>query len=61
MNIQAIFAETINNIGSNTGHMTSECENFGMTYGCKPECPVFMEGRCELQEENQKKFLKEGM
>lgn len=39
----------------------NECEKFGMTWGCRPDCPVFERGECKIQEENEEFFLKEGM
>ena len=29
----------------------TECEKYGYTYGCDPECPVFMRGGCKHAEE----------
>lgn len=58
--IRAIFAETLADMNtSNATHFESECEKFGKTWGCKPDCPVFECGECELQEENVKMFEKE--
>ena len=34
----------------------TECERFGMMHGCREDCPVFQEGKCEQQEENEKLF-----
>ena len=46
--IRAIFAETLADMNtSNATHFESECERFGMTWGCKPDCPVFERGECE--------------
>ena len=57
----ALFAETLVDMNtSNATHFESECEKFGMTWGCKPDCPVFERGECELQEENAKMFEDEG-
>ena len=58
MSNRNLFTEIINNLGNHSGHMESECEKFGFTWGCKPDCPVFERGECELQEENEEKFLK---
>jgi hypothetical protein len=33
-----------------------ECTQFGIMDGCKPNCPVFMRGACEMQDENEKLF-----
>ena len=43
----------------NATHFENGCEKFGMIWGCKPDCPVFERGECELQEENEKMFKKE--
>lgn len=57
MNTRKLFADTINELDSHSGHMESECERFGMTWGCRPDCPVFERGECELQKENEEKFF----
>lgn len=58
---RAILAETLADMNtSHATHFESECEKFGMTWGCKPDCPVFERGECELQEENEKMFEEEG-
>lgn len=53
------FANTINEIGSFGVKGQSECFNFGITWGCRPHCPVFERGKCEHQEENQAQFDRE--
>jgi len=50
------FAETLYELVSEGNHMANECERFGMTWGCKEDCPVFERGECELQEDNKKMF-----
>ncbi len=53
MSNKADFARTLAdtiNIGM------SECESFGMTWGCKEDCPVYEREECEIQEENDKIF-----
>jgi hypothetical protein len=59
-NNAADFANTINEIGSHANLSASECERFGMTWGCREDCPVFERGTCKIQEENQELFDKEG-
>jgi hypothetical protein len=54
------FANTLANY-SGESHMMNDCERFGMTWGCRPDCPVFEKGKCELQEENTVLFKKEGL
>ena len=34
----------------------NECIQFGINDGCKPECPVFARGDCEIQAENEALF-----
>lgn len=46
---------------SHATHFENECEKFGMTWGCRPDCPVFERGECELQEENEEFFENEGI
>lgn len=49
--MKKIFADTINELGSNTFLGMSECEKYGMTWGCNEDCPVLQEGKCELYED----------
>jgi hypothetical protein len=44
-----MFANTIMDLdnGMNSALMT-ECERFGMTWGCREDCPVLEKGKCEL-------------
>lgn len=58
MSNRNLFTETITDLDNRSGHMESECERFGSTWGCNPDCPVFERGECELQEENEEKFSK---
>jgi len=37
-----------------------KCHQFGIWSGCRPDCPVFGRGQCELQEENTRTFLENG-
>lgn len=34
----------------------TECEKFGMTWGCREDCPVFVRKECEFQQENEQSF-----
>lgn len=36
----------------------SECESYGMAYGCDEYCPVYQEGLCEIYfpEEEESKY-----
>jgi len=37
----------------------TDCEKFGMDCGCREDCPVFIRGECEFQEENEKEFAEQ--
>lgn len=50
------FASILTRDGDNGFRGASDCEVFGMAYGCRPDCPVFMAGNCEVEEENIKAF-----
>ena len=47
MNTRTIFANSLNDLGSNGNLSANECERFGMAWGCKPDCPVFERGDCK--------------
>lgn len=53
------FIETLINLDDNIPKSLSECEKYGMMSGCDEYCPVFMEGKCELQQELENKFKEE--
>jgi len=39
----------------------NECESFGMTWGCKPDCPAFQNGKCkDVAYTNFQEFIKDG-
>lgn len=45
-----------NDKGLSYPNMT-ECERYGMTWGCDADCPVFQKKKeCELQKENEIRF-----
>ena len=48
--------EFANTLAGDELFMMNDCERFGMTYGCQPDCPIYERGECELQEENKKQF-----
>lgn len=54
------FANSVcaNDKGLSYANMT-ECERYGITWGCDRDCPVFQRGECEIQEENENIFNKE--
>jgi len=57
------FAKTITEIdlGAMASSVMTDCEKYGMTYGCNAECPVLIDGKCELQNEENKELYKEAM
>ena len=59
MSNRALLANALADLGSQATHFENECERFGMTWGCKPDCPVFERGECDLQNENEEMFLRE--
>lgn len=36
----------------------TECERYGITWGCDEDCPVYQRKECELQEELEEKWKK---
>ena len=64
--MKELFSNTINELGSHTSLIATECEKYGMTWGCNEDCPVLNEGRCQsyssvdeyLEEQWLKKTLK---
>jgi hypothetical protein len=57
----SMFANTMAEL-SGSSHMMNECVRFGMTWGCRPYCPVYERGECEIQEINDVNFqIKKGL
>lgn len=54
------FANTITawDLGETASSVMTDCEKFGMTYGCKEDCPQLERGECEIYE-NVEQYLKE--
>jgi len=44
---RTVFANSLNDLGKNGNLSANECERFGITWGCKPDCPVFANGDCK--------------
>ena len=38
-------------------HTSNECEKFGMTWGCRGDCPVFSRGDCKIPCESRDDIL----
>lgn len=55
-NVKENFAYTITELDNRLPAGMTECERFGMTWGCSEDCPVFARGECEIQEENEETF-----
>lgn len=47
---KAMFANTINTLGSHSNLSANECERYGMTWGCDSGCPVFSRGDCKIED-----------
>jgi len=45
-----------NTLAESVSSTMSQCEKFGMAFGCRPDCPVFENQECEIQEENTESF-----
>jgi len=59
-NMKANFAKTINELGPFGVIGASECHNYGSTWGCDIDCPVFERGECkDVYFENIKMFIKD--
>ena len=57
------FARTITemDLGVTASSVMTDCEKYGMTYGCNTECPVLIAGKCELQDSDNKELYEEAM
>ena len=51
------FARTVNELDDGLNHASmTDCENYGMTWGCDIDCPVLRRDECELQEAENKEL-----
>ena len=51
------FANSICGMDNNLSYPNmTECEKYGITWGCDKDCPVFQRKECELQEEVEKRL-----
>lgn len=58
MSNRSLFADTTYYFGCDGNFSANECERFGMTWGCKPDCPVFERGDCkDVAYENIEMFI----
>ncbi len=54
------FAKRINDehLGITASSIMTDCEHYGITYGCTVNCPVLQMHKCELQDtENKELYL----
>lgn len=52
------FADTITeqDLGVMASSVMTDCEKYGMTWGCDEDCPVLLDGKCELQDADNKEL-----
>jgi hypothetical protein len=50
---------TYRDLGVMASCVMNDCEKFGMTYGCTINCPVLQDGKCELQDYENKELYNE--
>ena len=57
------FARTIVEIdlGVTASSVMTDCEKYGMSYGCNEDCPVLLAGKCELQDSVNKELYKRAL
>ncbi len=48
-----------NKLADKTFHGMTRCERYGMTWGCRIECPVLQSHECELKDSNNKELYQE--
>ena len=59
--LQSSFARTINehHLGIAAASIMTDCEHYGITYGCTVNCPVLMRGKCELMHDENAELYAE--
>jgi len=55
------FANTITemDLGAMASSVMTDCEKYGMTWGCNTGCPVLRAGKCELKDDENKELYQE--
>lgn len=53
------FAHTITELDNRLPKGMSDCERYGMTWGCDIGCPVLQRGECELKDSDNKELYQE--
>ena len=48
-----------NTLADTVSLFMSDCERYGMTWGCDIDCPVLQRGDCELKDAENKELYKE--
>lgn len=44
------FAHTLTEVDNRLPASMSDCERYGMTWGCDMDCPVLLEGKCKMDD-----------
>lgn len=47
MSNKGLFADTISELGIHAYLGMTDCERYGMTWGCDEDCPMLNKGKCE--------------
>jgi len=57
------FAKEISStsLGITASSVMSDCEHYGMTYGCNTECPVLLANKCELMNCENKELYEQAI
>ena len=55
------FARTLVlwDLGVTASSVMTDCEKYGITYGCNIDCPVLIEGKCKLQDAENKELYRQ--
>ena len=53
------FAHTITGLDNGLPKGMTDCERYGMTWGCDIDCPVLQRGECELKDDENKELYQE--
>ena len=57
MEEKTVFADLICSYDEGLSYVNmTECERYGITWGCDKDCPVLQRKECELQEEVEEKL-----
>lgn len=52
MTYKQAFADTLCDMNDNLPKGLTDCESYGMTWGCDTDCPTFRSGNCEVCKED---------